>query len=109
MTIAAVANPKERIDHWRNNYTELTPTDDPQAARAHTIFKRVLHAAGTKPGVVPRLFIIKDDPWDAALPMALPDGWILLSKGILDACYRHPTWGDDRVCPTFYTLGSSAS
>lgn len=97
LTLVVKANPKERIDYWRSNYAELTPADDPRVGRAQAIFTRVLHAAGSKPGVVPRLLIIKDDPWDVALPMALPDGWILLSKGILDTCYRHPTRGDDRL------------
>ena len=31
------------------------------------------------------------------LPIALPDGWIVLSKGALEICYRHPARGDDRL------------
>jgi tetratricopeptide (TPR) repeat protein len=56
-----------------------------------------VHAAGKRSGVVPRLLIIKNDPWGIALPIALPDGWIILSKGVLDTCYRHGARGDDRL------------
>lgn len=97
LATTAVASPKERIDYWRNTYEELKPADDPRVPQAHMIFKRVRQAAGTKPGVVPRLFITKNEPGDMALPIALPDGWIILSKSILDICYRQPTWGDNRL------------
>jgi hypothetical protein len=40
---------------------------------------------------------VKHDPWDIALPVALPDGWIVLSKPVLDRLYADPTWGDDRL------------
>jgi tetratricopeptide (TPR) repeat protein len=93
----ATANPKERIDYWRKNYEELSPQDDPRAARAHAIFTRVLHAAGKRPGVVPRLFITKTNPLNLSLPIAIPDGSIILSSGVLDLCYRDPERGDDRL------------
>src|SRR5215510_11731924 len=92
-----VANPKERLEYWRQNYQELLPTEDPRAARAHAIFQHLLHAAGQKPGVMPRLFITRNDPWNIAVPIALPDGWIILSKGALDICYHEPARGDDRL------------
>ncbi len=94
---SAFANPKERIDFWRNNYTELTAADDPRVERAHDIFDRVLHAAGRTLGVVPRLFILKRNPMNIALPIAIPDGWVIISKGTLDICYRDPVYGDDRL------------
>jgi tetratricopeptide (TPR) repeat protein len=87
----------ERVDHWRKNYEELRPTEDPHAARAHSIFQRLLHTAGKRPGVVPRLLITKNDPLNITLPVALPDGWIVLSKGTLDMAYHDPTRGDDRL------------
>ncbi|WP_179131310.1 tetratricopeptide repeat protein [Candidatus Entotheonella palauensis] len=93
----AFANPKERIDFWRNNYVELTAADDPRVERAHDIFERILHAAGRTLGVVPRLFILKRDPMNIALPIAIPDGWVIISKGTLDICYRDPVYGDDRL------------
>jgi Zn-dependent protease with chaperone function len=92
-----VANPKERLEYWRQNYLELLPTEDPRAARAHAIFHRLLHAAGQKPGVIPRLYIIKSDPLGISVPIALPDGGIILSKGALDICYHEPARGDDRL------------
>lgn len=94
---AATAQPRERVEYWRTKYQELKPTDDPRAAKAHAIFQRVVQVAGKRPGVVPRLFIAASDPWDIALPIALPDGWIILSKGVLDICYQDPGRGDDRM------------
>src|SRR6516162_172233 len=91
------ANPQERLEYWRQNYQELLPTEDPRVARAHDIFHRLLHAIGQKPGVMPRLYITKSDPWNSPTPMALPDGGIILSKGALDICYQEPTRGDDRL------------
>ena len=93
----AVAAPQERIDYWRKNYEELLPTADPRAARAHSIFERVLNTAGKRPGVVPRLFITQSDPLNISLPISIPDGWIILSTGTLDICYRDPVRGDDRL------------
>ncbi len=94
---SALANPKERIDYWRNNYVELTAADDPRVERAHDIFERVLHAADRTLGVTPRLFILKRNPLNIALPIAIPDGWVIISKGTLDICYRDPVYGDDRL------------
>jgi tetratricopeptide (TPR) repeat protein len=94
---AALAQPKERLEYWRTKYQELTPTRDPRAARAHAIFQRIVQVAGTRAGVVPRLFIAASDPWDLALPIALPDGGIILSKRVLEICYQVPELGDDRV------------
>jgi tetratricopeptide (TPR) repeat protein len=91
------ANPKERLEYWRQNYQEISPTADSRAARAHEIFHRLLHAAGQKPGVMPRLYIPQRDPLDIPVAMALPDGGIILSKGALDICYHEPARGDDRL------------
>jgi len=93
----AFANPKEQIDYWRNNYVELTAADDPRVERAYDIFDRVLHAAGRSLGVLPRLFILKSNPLNVALPIAIPDGWVIISKGTLDICYRDTAYGDDRL------------
>ncbi len=97
MASAVGINPKERIDYWRSNYAELTPAADPRVAKAQAIFKRVLDAAGRQPGVVPRLFVIKQDPFNISLPIAIPDGWVIISKGTLDICYRDRKRGDDRL------------
>src|SRR5215831_3496232 len=95
--VMAAAQSRERIEYWRTTYEELKATADPRAAKAQTIFARLVQVAGTRPGVVPRLFIATRDPWDLALPIALPDGWIILSKGVLEICYREPARGDDRL------------
>jgi tetratricopeptide (TPR) repeat protein len=93
----ALDNPRERIDFWRQNYAELTPDEDPRAARAQEIFRIVLNAAGHRSGVVPRLYILKKDPHNAPFAIAIPDGWVILSRGALDLCYRKPELGDDRL------------
>ncbi len=92
-----LANPKERIDYWRNNYAELSADEDPRVTRAQGIFDRVLHAAGRTLGVVPRLFILEHNPLNISLPIAIPDGWVIISKGTLDICYRDAVYGDDRL------------
>ena len=94
---SGAAQSRERIDYWRTKYQELQPTDAPRAQQAQNIFQRLVQVAGKRPGVVPRLFIMTSDPWDLALPIALPDGWIILSKSVLDTCYREPQGGDDRL------------
>jgi tetratricopeptide (TPR) repeat protein len=91
------APPMERMDYWQKNYPELQPADDQRVERAHDIFASVLRAAGTRPGVVPRLYIIKADPLGVALPIAIPDGGIILSQRVLDICYRDPALGDHRL------------
>ena len=87
----------ERIEYWRTKYQELTPADDLRAATAHAIFAQLVQVAGKRPGVVPRLFITARDPWEIPLPIAIRDGWIILSKGVLEICYREPVWGKDRL------------
>jgi tetratricopeptide (TPR) repeat protein len=93
----AAENAKNHIEFWQKNYEELRPQEDPRAARAHDIFKQVLRVAGSLPGVEPRLYITKTDPLNITLPIAIPDGWIVLSKGALEICYRNPVRGDDRL------------
>lgn len=93
----ATAHPMERMDYWQRHYAELVPAADPRAARAHAIFTQVVQVAGKRPGVVPRLFIAREEPVSLALPLALPDGGVILSKRVLDLCYRDPARGDDRL------------
>jgi len=93
----AMAQDLHRIAYWRTHYQELLPQSDPRAARAHEIFAQILQVAGTPRGVVPRLLVLKEDPWGIPLPVALQDGWIVASKGVLDFCYRVPRLGDDRL------------
>jgi len=94
---SAIDNPKNRIDFWQNNYEELKPSNDLLAARAHQIFKRVLNAAGSRPGVFPRLFIVNIESNLIPLAIAIPDGSIIISKKILNICYQNSPKGDDRL------------
>jgi tetratricopeptide (TPR) repeat protein len=88
---------RARLDFWKSNYTELRPEDDARAARAHEVFERVLLAAGTRAGVMPSLFIIKEAGATVPLAIALPDGGIVISRQVLDVCYGEPEKGDDRL------------
>ncbi|WP_455197284.1 tetratricopeptide repeat protein [Kaarinaea lacus] len=95
--VSALPNPQERIDYWQQNYSELTEVDDPRVANVHHVFGRVLQAAGNRYGVIPRLFIIKENPFNIVLPISIPDGWIILSRQVLDMCYEDEAQGDDRL------------
>jgi len=94
---ATMPDPKERIDFWRNNYTELLEDKDPHVIKARQIFNRVLKAAGNRYGVIPRLHVIEENPLNVVLPVSIPDGWIIISKKVLEMSYREPEQGDDRL------------
>ncbi len=93
----AAENPKDRLDYWQKNFDELRPEDDARAKKAHEIFARVLSAAGKRPGVTPRLFIVKSEAAYIPLAIAIPDGGVIISKKVLDICYKDPKYGDDRL------------
>ncbi len=88
---------KNDIAYWRRHYQVLRPADDARVSRAEMIFQRLIQVTGRRPDVEPKLLIIERDPWDLTLPIALPKGWIVLSRGVLDICYREPDLGDDRL------------
>jgi tetratricopeptide (TPR) repeat protein len=88
---------RARLDFWKTNYGELRPEDDPRVGRAHEIFARVLNAAGKRVGVNPTLFIVKGAGATVPLAIALPDGGIVISRQVLDICYKEPEKGDDRL------------
>lgn len=96
-TAMGLAQSRDHIGYWRDKYQELAPTSDARVANARRIFEQLVQVAGTRLGKTPQLFIADRDPWDIPLPIALPDGWIILSKGVLDLCYRDQTQGDDRL------------
>jgi tetratricopeptide (TPR) repeat protein len=93
---AGSASPKAQLTWWQENYAPL-PADDWRGQRAHAIFTRVLNAAGSRPGVRPRLYLTRDNVFGTPVAIALPDGGIVVSKGTLDICYREPQHGDDRL------------
>ncbi len=85
---------RERITFWRQNFTILSPEEDPHVDRALEIFDRLVNIAGIRSGVTPMLYIIKDAPPNIPLPMAIPDGWIIISKNTLNFVYENPAKGD---------------
>jgi tetratricopeptide (TPR) repeat protein len=95
--IARGQDDRSRLEFWKANYSELSPAQDPRAGRAAEIFRRVVGAAGKRGGVVPSLFIVKDAGAAVPLAIALPDGGIVISRQVLDICYKEPEKGDDRL------------
>ena len=85
------------IDFWQRQYEELTPENDSRAKRAHEIFDLLVKTAGSRPGVVPRLFIAKSEPKNVSLPIAIPDGSVIISAKTLDICARNTKAADDRL------------
>jgi tetratricopeptide (TPR) repeat protein len=94
---ATSSSQMESIDYWQSNYDELRPEKDQQAKRAYEIFERLLKAAGSRPGLVPRLFIAKTEPRNISLPICIPDGSIIISKKTLEICASDPVLSDDRL------------
>lgn len=90
----AQSRPEDRTDFWESNYTVLAPDSAPRVARAYEVFERVLRAAGTRPGVVPRLLVIKKNELEV---LAIPDGGVILTSAALDRCYLNSSHGDDRL------------
>ena len=87
----------ESIDYWQRNYDELRPENDQQAKRAYEIFDRLIKAAGSRPGIVPRLFIARTEPRNISLPISIPDGSIIISQKTLEICAKDPGLSDDRL------------
>lgn len=96
-TPASADDARARLEFWKTNYGELQAADNPRVAKAHEIFARVLGAAGKRAGVEPRLFIVKGGGAAVPLAIALPDGGIVISRQVLDICYKDPDKGDDRL------------
>ncbi|MDH5445836.1 MAG: tetratricopeptide repeat protein [Gammaproteobacteria bacterium] len=91
-------NPRERIDFWRDNYTVLSEKNYSKTKQAQSIFRQLLNTAGHRRGIEPRLLIIKEDPNNISLPISIPDGWIILSKAVIDFCYqKNNQAGDARL------------
>ncbi len=94
---AALPNPTERIEYWQDNYTALSVVKDDRVKQANLVFKHILQAAGNRPGVEPRLLVIEENPLNISLPVSIPDGWIILSRKVLDVCYKDKQYGSDRL------------
>ncbi len=95
--LATAPNPKERIGFWQENYTVLSPESEPRIGHTQQIFRQLLNAAGHRRGIEPRLLIIKEDPHNLSLPISIPDGWIIVSRAVLELCYQDAQRGDARL------------
>lgn len=92
---ASATNPKERISFWRQNFSTLTAKQDNRVIKAHAIFTRLVNVAGSRNNINPMLHIINRAPKNTPLPMAIPDGWIIISRATLDFAYENNEQGDD--------------
>ncbi|MHC1729333.1 MAG: tetratricopeptide repeat protein [Syntrophobacteraceae bacterium] len=93
----ALERPMESVDYWQRNYDELRPEDDPRARMAHEIFNRLAGTAGSRPGLIPRLFIVRSEPKNVSLPIVIPDGSVIISTKTLDICFKDKNLGKDRL------------
>jgi hypothetical protein len=80
---AQAVSSRDQVAYWQQYYGQTSP-DDPCVRQARIIFDRIVQAAGTPPERVPSLLITQKEPGRGPLALALPDGWIVLSKGVLD-------------------------
>jgi len=94
---AASTDPRSRVDFWRNNFTEMKVNEDPNVATAFNVFERLLNTAGSRPGIEPRLLVIRENPSKLNLPIAIPDGWIILSLSVLEFCFQQNKGGLERL------------
>ena len=88
---------KQDYTWCKKHYGELTAADNPLAARAKAVFKRVVAVADKRALRPPKLLVIPivSDPWAASLG----DGSILLNRKALERCYHHvdERTGDSRL------------
>lgn len=79
------APPLAHVDHYIETYGLVDPSTS-EAQRAQDIFERVRLTAESPIGLTPSLKIINSDgkPW----AIALPDGYIILSRAALEICYQ---------------------
>lgn len=90
-------SPPERIDYWRSGYTELKASDDSRVDIARKIFKRLKFAAGVGEDENPQLYAVVEDPYNISLPIAIRDGWVIISKKVLDICLSDSNTGEDKL------------
>ncbi len=99
-------DPRAHASFYINTYGLVDPAQSPLAKRAYQIFERIHQVAEDPIGVTPTLKIINSDgkPW----AIALPDGYIILSRAALEICYQgvDENTGDARLA---FVLGHELS
>lgn len=98
---AAIFTPKERLDFWRRHYTVVDAKSGEHIAAVHKIFDTVTAAAGTRPGVIPQLLVIKETPYGFNLPVSLPDGGIVISLDIIERIFAEPGDAESKLAFIF--------
>lgn len=92
----AVADPRAHVQFYIETFGSSDPREAP-VARAEQIFDRLRQVAGRPGKYQPRLQVVDSpgDPW----AIALPDGYVVLSRPVLDLVYRDATEaeGDARL------------
>ncbi len=101
--------PKSHIGHWTYQYNLIEPKSNPLVQRVHKVFETVRSVADKRGNRNPRLNVVNSegDPW----ALALPDGYIVLSKKAVEICYQGVEYieGDARIAFIFgHELGHMA-
>jgi len=83
--VVAADDPRTHATYYIEVFGEVDAEDDSNVRRAHQVFEQVRNVAEDPIGFTPALKVINSDrqPW----ALALPDGYIILSRGALDICY----------------------
>lgn len=98
---AASAPTRNQVAYWRQHYGEASP-HDAFIRKVRAIFERVARAAGLRTEDIPTLLVTHKEPqWSPRLAMALPDGAIVLSRGVptrlLGRCEQTSAAGEARL------------
>ncbi len=93
----ASEDPRASASFYIDTYGNVDVSKSPLAKRAYSVFERVQQIAEDPIDLTPSLKIINSDgrPW----AIALPDGYIILSRAALEICYQgvEPAVGDARL------------
>lgn len=86
VAVAVQPDPGSRVEFYIDTYGGLDSNTTPLAQRAEAIFERLLRVAEDPVGLTPGLKLINSDgaPW----AIALPDGYIVLTRAALEICYQ---------------------
>jgi tetratricopeptide (TPR) repeat protein len=82
---SAPTNPRHRVAFYVEAYGKISPEQDKRVALAHSVFERV-RAVADKNSIRPPHLVVIDSPGDP-WAIALPDGYIVLSKKAIGICH----------------------